>query len=181
LTVGAFVDTALYEKGQLAGGGANFRWRFARHWALTFSLSGMASCTRCNKDSDAVRSDVNWTIGGMYFFFPRYWITPYVRGAFVFNHATFKSEDADDYEAQVTQGGAEFGVGFEWRITQWLALFADANVLALGKMKAKNNEGEKIAVDEIPVDGDSERWKGIPRIKGDDVAARLRLGLVIKF
>ena len=178
LTIGGFVDTAMYEKGQLVGAGLNLRWRFARHWALTGSFSGMGSCTHCNEDIDAGRADFNWTVGVMYLLFPRYWITPYVRGAVAFNHANFH---LGDEKWRVSQAGAEFGVGLEWRVTQWLALVADANVLALGEMSATDDGGNKIEGAVVPSAGTEETWKGIPRSEGDDVAARLRFGVVVKF
>ena len=162
----------MFKDGQMLGGGLNMRWRIARHWALTGSISGLGSCTRCNKDADTIRSDFNWTIGAMYFLFPRYWITPYARAALVYNHATFRNDGV--MISKVSQGGAEFGLGLEWRVNQWLAFVADANVMALGEM-SKSSDGEP------PItDGDGD-WKGIPGASNDDVAARLRLGVMVKF
>jgi hypothetical protein len=172
LTIGAHADSAFYEKGGMGGAGLNARWRFARHWALTFSLSGMGSCTRCSEESNDQRADVGWTLGVMYFFMPRHWLTPYVRAAFAANHSTLKVEGSQ-YKA--TQAGAEIGAGLEWRLTQWLALFADANVLALAGDNAKAEAGGEVGFDSI------QPAKGIPPIQEEDVAGRFRLGLVVKF
>lgn len=178
LTLGGYVESTTYKDGAMAGGGVELRWRFARHWALNTTFWGAGSCSKCTKNRDDIsRGDVGFSVGLMYFFFPRSIITPYARAALVVQHASFK---IGDERFKASQAGGEFGLGLEWRITHWLAMFADASFLSLGYVK---NDDERDSPSTIPSESYKDELKGIPLVnaKKGNVGGRFRLGLAIKF
>ena len=180
-TLGAYVDSPLYADGALAGAGVQFRYRVLRELAITATVSGLTSCTRCHKDArNFGRRDATLTVGLMYFPFPRWIVAPYARAALVTDFITFEVDGVKD---SYTQVGMESGLGFEWRLSRHLALFADASAVVLGGAKKPHTEyGELVTTRPALTSSEKESMKGVPLLTGNsDVAARLRLGLVFKF
>jgi len=178
LTLGAFGDGTFYKKGGMGGGGLMLRWRLDRNWALTTTFEGAGSCTRCVKDAkDYYRRDLTWTAGVMYFPFPRLWFAPYAQTSLMVNEVHFKA-GGDVFK--VSQFGLSTGLGVEWRINRWLALFTDANLVTM--FRAKRNHDVEL---QGPTTGSGQDYdanmKGIPQVHNSDVGASIRAGLVIKF